>query len=109
MTTDMEILINMDSLDEEDAMRVFTEMRYKFGWARTVFTRGDVEGILENNEYNVTEDGEPIIDRSFTDEQWNDFRSNKDWYRYVPEWMTEQGWEMIDNVLNDWLREKARP
>lgn len=100
---------NMDSLDEEDALRVFTEMRYKFGWAGTVFTRNDVESMLENNEYNVTEDGEPIIQRSFTDEQWTDFTNNKDWYRYVPEWMAEQGWEIIDNVLNDWLREKARP
>ena len=109
MTTDLELLINLDALDEGDAFRVFSAMCGKFGWAGTVFTRGDVEGMLENNEYNVTEEGEPIIGRSFTDEQWTDFTNNKDWYRYVPEWVAEQGWEIVDNVLNDWLREKARP
>lgn len=109
MTTDVERLINIGALGEEDAFRVFSAMCGKFGWAGTVFTRGDVEGMLENNEYNVTEDGKPIIHHSFTDEQWDDFRSNKDWYRYVPEWVAKQGWEIVDNVLNDWLRGKARP
>ena len=88
---------------------MFWAMRDKFGWAGTVFTRDDVDGMLDSNEYNVRKDGEPIINRSFTDEQWTDFTNNKDWYRYVPEWLSEQGWEIIDNVLNDWLREKARP
>jgi hypothetical protein len=105
----MERLINIDALDEGDALRVFWAMRDKFGWAGTVFTRDDVDEMLDNNEYNVRKDGEPIINRSFTDEQWTDFTNNKDWYRYVPEWLSEQGWEIIDNVLNDWLREKARP
>lgn len=109
MAADMELLINMDSLDEENAFRVFSAMCNKFGWAGTVFTRDDVEEMLRNNEYNVTEDGKPIIHRSFTDEQWNDFRSNKDWYRYVPEWSHEEGMNVVSNVLNDWLREKARP
>jgi hypothetical protein len=109
MTTDIELLINMDALDEGDALNVFWAMRDKFGWAGTVFTRDDVDEMLDNNEYNVRKDGEPIINRSFTDEQWTDFTNNKDWYRYVPEWLSEQGWEIIDNVLNDWLREKARP
>ena len=109
MATDLERLINLDALDEEDAFRVFWAMRDKFGWAGTIFTRYDVEGMLENNEYNVTEDGEVVFDRSFTDEQWDDFASNKDWYRYVPEWMAEKGWEIIFDVLNDWLREQTRP
>jgi hypothetical protein len=105
----MTTFTTIDALTEDEALRVFSEMQAKFGWAGTVFTRGDVEGMLENNEYNVTEDGEPIIGRSFTDEQWIDFTNNKDWYRYVPEWMAEQGWDIVQDVLNDWLREKARP
>lgn len=109
MTTDVERLMNIGALGEEDAFRVFSAMCGKFGWAGTVFTRNDVDEMLDNNEYNVRKDGEPIINRSFTDEQWTDFTNNKDWYRYVPEWSHEEGMNIISNVLNDWLREKARP
>ena len=103
MTTDIELLINMDALDEEDAMRVFTEMRYKFGWAGTIFTRNDVESMLDT--YDPEHDGKTISE--FTDEQWVDFTNNKDWYRYVPEWMAEQGWDIIQDVLNDWLKARG--
>ena len=88
------ITINIDALTEDEAFRVFSEMRNKFGWAGTIFTRGDVEGMLE--EYD------PI--REFTDEQWEDFSSSKNWHRYFYEYLTEKGWEVIQDLLNDWLR-----
>lgn len=103
MTTDLELLINLDALDEGGAFRVFSAMCGKFGWAGTVFTREDVEGMLE--QYDPIHDGETI--NKFTDEQWTDFTNNKDWYRYVPEWTHEEGWDIIHNVLNDWLRARG--
>jgi len=103
LTTDLELLINLDALDEGDAFRVFSAMCGKFGWAGTVFTREDVEGMLE--QYDPIHDGETI--NKFTDEQWTDFTNNKDWYRYVPEWTHEEGWDIIHNVLNDWLQAKG--
>lgn len=101
MVTDIERVINIDALAEEDAFRVFSAMCDKFGWAGTVFTRDDVEGLLEQ----YVEDGEII--NEFTDEQWADFSSNKDWHRYVPEWMAEKGWDVIQDILDDWLKEKG--
>ena len=103
MTTDLELLINLDALDESDAFRVFSAMSDKFGWAGTIFTRNDVESMLDT--YDPEHDGKTISE--FTDEQWVDFTNNKDWFRYVPEWMTEQGWDIIQDVLNDWLKARG--
>lgn len=94
------ITINIDTLTEDEAFRVFSEMQTKFGWTGTIFTRGDVEGMLE--QYDPIHDGETI--NEFTDEQWDDFSSNKNWYRYCPEYLTEKGWDIIQGILDDWLR-----
>jgi len=73
------ITINIDALTEDEAFRVFSKMRTKFGWAGTIFTRGDVEGMLE--QYDPIHDGETIN--------------------------TEQGWDIIQGILDDWLKEKG--
>ena len=103
MTTQIESIIDINALTEDEAVRLFSEMSSKFGWAGTIFTRDDVEGMLE--QYDPIHDGETI--NKFTDEQWDDFSSSKSWHRYCPEWMTEQGWEVIQDFLNDWLRARG--
>ena len=102
MTTQIESIIDINALTEDEAFHLFSKMSSKFGWAGTIFTRDDVEGMLE--QYDLIHDGETI--NKFTDEQWTDFTNNKDWYRYVPEWLHEEGWEIVNNVLDDWLRER---
>jgi hypothetical protein len=103
MVTDIERVINIDALAEEDAIRVLSAMCDKFGWAATLFTREDVEGLLEQSDPEAP----PVTINEFTDEQWADFSSNKDWHRYVPEWMAEKGWDVIQDILDDWLKEKG--
>lgn len=102
MTTPIESIINIDALSEDDAFRVFSSLRDKFGWAGTVFCRDDVESLLE--QYDPI--NEELVNNGLTDEQWADFSGSKNWTRYCPEWMCEKGLEIINDLLHDWLKEQ---
>lgn len=72
--------------DESQGHAALHALMDVFGWTGTVFGRGDVESWLN---------------RDMTDEEWEQVRNHKLWYRFIPEGMVEQTWDNIGEVCGE--------
>jgi len=85
-------------LDEATASILMHKIKREFGWVGTVFCDDDIRESIR--ERRMVDDKEP-----YTDEQMEEavakVMNTRGWYRFMEEWMTEQGWVALDNIIWD--------
>lgn len=99
---DREELLNkvMNEMTQEEAFSMFRNLETKFSWSGTVFTPDDVQECIINRR---EADGlEPLTDEQLEEAVYLVVDS-RDWSKWLPDWMTEQGWEIINTAIFDIL------
>lgn len=90
-------------LNEDMALNLYHALAREFHWAGTFFTRDDVAvNIAERRE---ADDKEPLSDDEL-DEAVSTIVGSRDWHRWLPDYMTEQGWEIINTVIYEQLEQE---
>lgn len=91
-------------LSQSDAFMVFRLLCEKFDWSGTVFTPDDVaEQIISRREADGLD---PLPDEQL-EEMTNDIINSRNWSKWLPDWMTEEGWEVINQSIFDRLEVTA--
>lgn len=89
----------LSDITEDEAMNIFHDLRDKFGWAGSVFTKDDVQQAYTDE---MAED-----DKSPTDEMaeavWQHVQTSYEWVNLADP-MIEQGWYIIGNVVRRTVR-----
>ena len=75
---------------EDQAFTILHQLRLRFGWAGTMFCRGDADALM---------DGEHAMD-AMTDEQWWDLQMTWEWRKGLQEIITERGFEIISIAVD---------
>lgn len=87
-----------DNITEEDASIVLHAMKREFGWTGTVFCEDDIrQSIADRRE---ADDKEPYSEEQM-DEAVATVMDSRGWSRYMEDWMTEQGWDFLSNLIFD--------
>ena len=85
-------------LSQSDAFMVLSMLCRKFDWSGTMFTPDDVS---EHIQYRREADGlDPLTDEQL-EEMTNDIINSRDWSKWLPDWITERGWEIINQAIYD--------
>ena len=90
-------------LNEDMAMNLYHALAREFHWAGTFFTRDDVAVTI--NERRQADDKEPLSDDEL-DEAVDTIIGSRDWSKWLPDWMAEQGWEVINTAIHDQLEQE---
>lgn len=91
--------INDGELTEDEALSVFYALSVHYGWAGTVFTRGDAECEWQNQQYDF-ETGE-TPDAPLPDNVWNNILASWEWRKGIAETLTERGWDLVSNAVEE--------
>ena len=90
-----------EDLTEDEAFRIFWDLRRKFGWAGTFFTRGDC------SEWTTDENGD-YDERPLTDEEWEAVQSTYEWRKGVPDVMIDASRDVIAEAVA-WAMDALSP
>lgn len=82
--------IDMATITEDEAIRLYHDMATKFGWRGSFFTREDAENSY--NEYHGKEG-------AMTDETWEKVLLSWYWRKGLEEIMTERGWDLVHDAV----------
>ena len=87
------MIIDTQECSEDQAFTILHELRLRFGWCGTMFTRGDADAIF---------DAEHAMD-AMTDGQWSALQMTWEWRKGLQELITERGFEIISDAVSDVL------
>ena len=87
-------------LNEDMAIMLYHALAREFHWAGTFFTPEDVAATI--NERRIADDKEPL-DSDELEEAVNAVVNSSDWDKWLPDWMTQQGFEIIGTAIFDLL------
>lgn len=82
--------INIETMTEDEAIRLYHDLAMKFGWRGSFFTREDAQDSY--NEYHGQE-GE------MSDETWDKVSLSWYWRKGLEEIMTERGWDLVHDAV----------
>jgi flavin-dependent dehydrogenase len=83
-------------LSEDMAMNLYFAIAREFRWAVTLFTPRDVRDTINLRREN--DEKEPLEGIEL-EEAVNTITDSRDWDRWLPDYMTEQGWEVIHQSI----------
>ena len=72
---------------EDQAFTILHQLRLRFGWVGTMFTREDAGAHLGPEE-------------ELTDEMWHDLQMTWEWRKGLQEIITERGFEIISTAVD---------
>ena len=90
-------------LNESMAINLYHAMAYQFDWAGSFFTASDVRRTINERR---TEDGKEPLAGDKLEEAVNTILESRDWNKFLTEWMTEKGWEVINATINEHLEQE---
>jgi hypothetical protein len=90
-------------MNEDMAINLYHAMSYQFDWAGSFFTASDVREAI--NERRTGDDNEPLAGDEL-EEAVNTILESRDWNRFLTQWMTEQGWEVINTAIHEHLEQE---
>lgn len=94
------IIGNIESLTEQDAMRIYHSMARQFGWAGTFFTREDAE-VEWQQQTRTDENGDEPNEAPLPDEVWETITNTWEWRRGLNDILTERGWELVGLAVSE--------
>lgn len=87
--------IDLATITEDEGLRLFFDLSQKFGWAGTIFTREDASSTWETFQ----EDGSKL--EAMPDEVWEAVRHTYYWRKGLPERLTEWGWDIVRDAVEE--------
>lgn len=90
----------VENLTEDDGFLVLHALRRKFYWSGTMFTTKDVASTIA--ECRDDDGKEPSSDKELED-MVSEVLSSKDWHKWLPDYLTEKGFDYIRNVVYEML------
>ena len=91
------ITIDMDTITEEEAVRLYFAFQRHFGWGGTFFNREDAETSWK--EYHNQTD-------EFTDDIWSTVWNSYYWRKGLSEQLTEHGWEIVHSAVYEAIQDE---
>lgn len=89
--------INIDNITEDEAMTLFSQLRTKFGWQGTIFTKFDVE-----EAYNDRLDRLGIYPTAGAfDAVWASVSTDPYWVDVLSDRTTECGWDYVQMAVRE--------
>lgn len=86
----------ISDLSQDDGFIVLRLLCQKFHWSGAMFTPDDVsEQIISRRE---ADDFDPFTGEQ-VEEMTNDIINSRDWSKWLPDWMTSEGWEIINQAI----------
>jgi len=101
MSDEFDAVALVTGMTEEQALSLFWAMKNRFGWAGTVFTRSDAEQEWQNEQFDPAT--ELTSDNPMPDDVWEAVQDSWYWHRGLPELMTERGWELVSQAVQEAL------
>lgn len=92
------------NLSQSDAFTVFRLLCEKFSWSGTVFTPVDVANRIQDRR---EADGLDPLTYEQLEEAVGLIVASGDWRDHLPDWMTSEGFEVIDQAIFDRLEVTA--
>lgn len=89
----------INTLTEDEAFQVFHDLREKFGWAGTFFTRGDAEVEWQNLQHDDST-GE-TSNAPMPDEVWEAVQNTWGWRKGIIDRLTEDGWQHVAHAVSE--------
>lgn len=86
--------IDIDTITEDEAVRLAIALERKFGWQGTFFTRGDADSSW--TEYHE----QPNV---LTDEQWNKVQQSWYWRKGISQQLVETGLSIVNDAVYEAL------
>jgi len=90
-------------LNEDMAINLYHALAREFDWAGTFFTRDDVRVCI--NDRRVADDLD-VLEGDDLEEAVDAVTGSRDWHRWLPDWMTEQGWEIVNAVIYEHVEQE---
>jgi hypothetical protein len=91
-------MIDVDSLTEDEAFRIYHLMAHRFGWVGTFFTRGDANTMWRDEQDDTTQ-------REMPDEMWELVQQTWGWRKYIEQRLCEIGWDMVRDAVREAMEE----
>lgn len=104
MTHDFDAKRIIETLTEDQAMKLFWEMQNRFGWSGTVFTRYDAEQEWQNLQFDPATG--LTSDASLPEDTWEEIQNDWYWSRGIPDLLVERGWEMVSMAVDSAMEKK---
>jgi len=83
-------------LTESMAIDLYHALAREFHWSGQFFTPEDIRSTI--NERRENDDKEPLEGEQL-EEAVNKIIDSRDWSKWLPDWMGEQGWEVIHQSI----------
>lgn len=91
--------MNIDNITEAEALQIFHNLTKKFGWAGTIFTRGDAEQAWNTERFDGPYDESAV--EPMPEDVWDAFLCSWAWRKGLSEQLTELGWEIVADAARD--------
>lgn len=88
------IIDNIETLTEEDAVETINALMRHFGFSGTYFTRSDADSIWVHNDNDTAQEGDAMDDAT-----WERVQETRYWRRTLPEMLTEHGWDIVAEAV----------
>ena len=93
----------IESMTEDEAIKLYFTLSNRFGWAGTFFTREDAEGEWQNQ----TDDDLSTMS-ALPDDVWERIQNTWYWRKGISEILTEHGWDIVHNAVWEVTTEDER-
>lgn len=93
-------IINLENINEEEGLTLLHHLVTKFGWAGTMFTRGDAEQEYIDQMEVLDSTPLPVPD-SMPDEVWDAVCSTWEWRRGMEDTLCERGWGLVTDAVSN--------
>jgi hypothetical protein len=93
------VIIDTDTISEDEAMTAYHTLAHRFGWAGTFFTRDDAQTEWRNQQFDIETGLE--ADADLPDDVWDAVTSSWHWRKGLTDTLTERGWEIVSEAVYD--------
>lgn len=93
------MIINTDSVTEDEAMALYHTLASRFGWSGTFFTREDAQEAWRNQQFDL--DTGLTADAELPDDVWDAITSSWYWRKGLTDILTERGWQIIGEAVSE--------
>ena len=85
-------------LDEDTAFTLLHSIKREFGWVGEVFCEDDIKESISSRR--KADDKEPYTEEQM-EEAVTKVTNTRAWYRFMEEWMVQQGWDVLNKIIFD--------
>jgi hypothetical protein len=96
----------IESMTEDEALKLYSTLAGRFGWKGTFFTREDAESEWQNQAYD--DETGLTSDRRLPDDVWERIQDTYHWRRGLSEMLTQHGWDIVHNAVWEVVSEDER-